>query len=197
MQFRGKKYWGKINDVDKISDMFMVESFQVDISKNSSFVIYSKSAESGVSFPVTRMEYQLDSQTYKYLAKQLNIGNGLKDLRANPGVIREMFRHRIRKDTLKKIFPYLDKRKRILEREYLAFKGTGREARAAGRTRPVDVMRHLEKYWIFDNSFVRDIVEKYDPKHVTQEVERIKKRYKDKDGIKKLNEILGYINSYS
>lgn len=162
------------------------------LSKSVTFKVYSKSKEKGLSFPVTRLEYFFEMSAYKYLVEEkYNLDNSLKTLIGYPSLLENIFRHRARNDFAQKVFKYLEKvHKPLLEDEYLAFKAANKLAREKGRKEERDVYGYLEKYWIFDYSFLVELVNEYDSKHKGRETQRIIKKYSKYKNLEKLNFLL-------
>lgn len=175
----------------KLSEKLKSESF---FYKNSSMKIrvYDKTAEVNdpkiLSTQITRVEYMFERQTYAYFLKKLGHTNTLDELIKNIQLIDYMFFSYIKKDFLKKSVAYInDNIKRVLEVQYLAFKSSNRLARDTNRKQKRNVYRHLEDYWIFDNSFVVEVVKKHDKKSFYREKKRVKTILKKHNNLEKFN----------
>lgn len=162
------------------------------LSKSVTFKVYSKSKEKGLAFPVTRLEYFFEMSAYKYLVEEkYQLDNSLTTLISYPNLLENIFRHRARNDFAQKVFKYLEKtHKPLLEERYLAFKNSNKLAREKGRKEERDVYGYLEKFWIFDYSFLIEIVNEHDPKHKGRETQRIIKKYSQYKNLGKLNFLL-------
>lgn len=156
---------------------------------------YDKTAEIDnkdvLSEPVTRVEYTFDSRSYGYFTKKIGYDNSFFTLLNNIEIIDWIFINYIKKDFIKKSFDFLENRiKKTLESEYIAFKETGKLARLNNKKVPRNVYKYLEEFWIFDYSFVIEIVKKYDKKNKTRETERVKKLLTKHNNLRKFNYIV-------
>lgn len=195
-----KQYWEKAQGTYKLTDEERIESFKKDesvfipLTKNTTFKIYSKDRESKLSNSLTRIEYNFEFYPYKYQCIKNGITNSLKDLLRSEGFIENIFRERIKKDFILRMMKYLEKRiKPTLESKYKIFKQNNALARQTGRKEARDVYRYLEQYWIFDYTFLIELVEKYNSKNKGREIKRIKEKYSKHDNLQKLNYILEMI----
>ena len=112
----------------------------------------------------------------------------------NNDLIELIFRERLKKDFIKKAFNYIENRiKPVLEKEYLAFKKANTLARSTGRKEERNIYRYFEEFWIFDYSFLIDIIGKYDSKHKGRETKKILEKYIQHNNLKKLNYLLELI----
>lgn len=128
------------------------------------------------------------------MVEKFGIDNSLESLIKNNQLLEEIFKYRIKQDFIKKAFTYIEKNiKPILEREYLAFKKSSALARRTGRKIERNVYKYLEQFWIFDYSFLIEIIEKYDSKHKGREINRVKDKYIQHDNLKKFNHLLELI----
>lgn len=128
------------------------------------------------------------------MVEKFGIDNSLESLIKNNQLLEEIFKYRIKQDFIKKAFAYIEKNiKPILEREYLAFKKSSALARRTGRKTERNVYKYLEQFWIFDYSFLIEIIEKYDSKHKGREINRVKDKYIQHDNLKKFNHLLELI----
>ena len=168
------------------------ESFFARLSKKSTFKVYSKDREKKLATKITRLEYYFEDNSYKYLAEKFGADNTINTLSDN--LIQEIFRYKATKDFIKKSFTYLEEElKPLLEREYLAFKQANKLARISGKKEERNVYKYLEQFWIFDNSFLIELIEKYDAVHKSREINRIITKYNQYDNLKKLNYMLELI----
>ena len=193
-QLKKSKLISEISDSEKISEFRIDESYFSRLSRSVTFKIYSKDREKGLNFKVTRLEYYLESLAYKYAMSKYNLDSSLKDLIANPKVIEDIFRERVKKDFIIKSLKYIENNvKPVLEREYLAFKKANVLAKMTGRKEERNVYKYLEKFWIFDYSFLIELIGKYDSKHKGREIKRICAKYDHCNNLKKLNYLLELI----
>ncbi|WP_294727683.1 phage/plasmid replication protein [uncultured Fusobacterium sp.] len=190
-QLKKSKLISEISDSEKISEFRIDESYFSRLSRSVTFKIYSKDREKGLNFKVTRLEYYLESLAYKYAMSKYNLDSSLKDLIANPKVIEDIFRERVKKDFIIKSLKYIDNNvKPVLEREYIAFKKANALAKMTGRKEERNVYKYLEKFWIFDYSFLIELIEKHNIKNKGREIKRVLKKYIQHDNLKKLNYLL-------
>lgn len=93
-------------------------------------------------------------------------------------MLKILFLERVKKDFLLNSIRYIENEiKPILEREYLSFKSINRLARRTGRREKRNVYRYLEKFWIFDYSFLIELIDKYDIKNRGRETKKIMKGF--------------------
>lgn len=195
-----KQYWEKAQGIYKLTDEERVELFKRDesmfipLTKNTAFKIYSKNRESNLSYPLTRIEYNLEVDPYKYQCIKNGITNSLEDLLKSNGFIESIFREKIKKDFILKMMKYLEKKiKPTLESKYKIFKQNNVLARQTGRKEARDVYRYLEQYWVFDYTFLIELVGKYNSKNKGREIKRIREKYSKHNNLQKLNFILEMI----
>ena len=183
-----------LTNSDKISDFKYDESLFIPLSKNTTFKIYSKDRESNLPYPLTRLEYSLETSSYKYQCEKYEVDNSLNYLLSSKDFIETLFKERLKKDFIFKMFDYLEKEvKPILESKYKIFKQNNALARKTGRKEARDVYRYLEQYWIFDYTFLIELVQKYNSKNKGREIKRIMEKYSKHNNLQKLNFILGII----
>lgn len=177
-----------------IKELSIAESFFTRLSKSVRFKAYSKDREKELAFKISRLEYFFETSAYKYMVEKFGIDNSLESLIKNNQLLEEIFKYRIKQDFIKKAFAYIEKNiKPTLEREYLAFKKSSALARRTGRKTERNVYKYLEQFWIFDYSFLIEIIEKYDSKHKGREINRVKDKYIQHDNLKKFNYLLELI----
>ena len=141
------------------------ESFFSRLSKKSTFKVYSKDREKKLATKITRLEYYFEDNSYKYLAEKFGADNTINTLSDN--LIQEIFRYKATKDFIKKSFTYLEEER--------------------------NVYKYLEQFWIFDNSFLIELIEKYNSKNKSREIKKVFLRYNQYDNLKKLNYVLELI----
>ena len=196
-QFYNTKTINALKLGEKISESEIRESFFSRKNKNITFKVYSKTREKQLNTDITRMEYFLETAAYKYFFEKYGKDNSLKTLLESPNMLRILFLERAKKDFLLKSIRYIENEiKPVLEREYLKFKHSNKLARRTGRKEERNVYRYLEKFWIFDYSFLIELIEKYDKKHIIRETQRILKNYFQYDNLKKLNYLEEFIFSH-
>lgn len=194
-QFKDPKYWGSFSNTLKKADFRAEESYQTQINKTSSFKIYDKSKESKIQGKkISRLEYKFGNDSYRYLTKLFYLSNSLQDLYQNENILEEIFIYRAKKDFLTKVFGYLENKiKPNLEKEYLRFKEANKMAIKYNKKTKRDVYRHLDDYWIFDYQFLNELIDKHDYYHKKREKDRIYKKFKHYDNLKKLEKIMNFI----
>ena len=183
-----------ITNAERINEFKYDESLFIPLSKNTTFKIYSKDRESNLPYYLTRLEYCLETSSYKYQCEKYGVDNSLNYLLSSKDFIETLFRERLKKDFIFKMFDYLEKEvKPILESKYKIFKQNNVLARQTGRKETRDVYRYLEQYWIFDYTFLIELVERYNSKNKGREIKRIREKYSKHNNLQKLNIILEII----
>nr|DAR47974.1 MAG TPA: hypothetical protein [Caudoviricetes sp.] len=183
-----------ITNAERINEFKYDESLFIPLSKNTTFKIYSKDRESNLPYHLTRLEYCLETSSYKYQCEKYGVDNSLNYLLSSKDFIETLFRERLKKDFIFKMFDYLEKEvKPILESKYKIFKQNNALARQTGRKEARDVYRYLEQYWIFDYTFLIELVERYNSKNKGREIKRIREKYSKHNNLQKLNFILEII----
>lgn len=193
-QFNDPKFIGRFIKSEKISDTRSDESYFTKLNKTSTFIIYSKDTEANYHEKVTRLEYRLGNDTYRYLANIHGYSNSLEDLLNNKIIPQDFFQYRAKSDFMRKVFSYLDGTlKPLLEREYLNFKEINAFARKHNKKENRDVYKHLTQFNIFDYSYLIELVEKHNVKNKSREIQRILRKYKAYDNLKKMEYIMNFI----
>ena len=193
-QMKNPKATSAIVDTERISEAKIEENYFSRLNKNITFKVYSKTREKNLDVDITRMEYFIETSAYEYSLKKYGKDNYLKTLLDSPGILRDIFFNRIKKDFLLKSISFIENSiKPVLEREYLAFKSANRLARKTGRKEERNVYRYLEKFWIFDYSFLIDLIKEYDPYHKSRETKIIIKKWSHYNNLKKLNYLEDFI----
>lgn len=183
-----------LTESEKISNFKYDESLFVPLSKSTTFKIYSKDRESDLTYRLTRLEYCLETSSYKYQCEKYGVDNSLNYLLSSKDFIEILFKERLKKDFVYKMLDYLEREvKPILENKYKIFKQNNALARKTGRKEARDVYRYLEQYWIFDYTFLIELVQKYNSKNKGREIKRIMDKYSKHNNLEKLNYILGII----
>lgn len=183
-----------ITNAERINEFKYDESLFIPLSKNTTFKIYSKDRESNLPYHLTRLEYCLETSSYKYQCEKYRVDNSLNYLLSSKDFIETLFKERLKKDFIFKMFDYLEKEvKPILESKYKIFKQNNALARQTGRKEVRDVYRYLEQYWIFDYTFLIELVERYNSKNKGREIKRIREKYSKHNNLQKLNFILEII----
>ena len=193
-QMKNPKATSAIVDTERISKSKIEENYFSRLNKNITFKVYSKTREKNLDVDITRMEYFIETSAYEYSLKKYGKDNYLKTLLDSPEILRDIFLNRIKKDFLLKSISFIENSiKPVLEREYLAFKSANRLARKTGRKEERNVYRYLEKFWIFDYSFLIDLIKEYDPYHKSRETKIIIKKWSHYNNLKKLNYLEDFI----
>lgn len=193
-QLRNSKAINAIVNTEKFSETKIEESYFSRLNKNITFKVYSKTREKNLDVDITRMEYFIETSAYEYSLKKYGKDNYLRTLLDNPGILKDIFLNRVKKDFLIKSISFIENNiKPVLEREYLAFKNANRLARKIGRKEERNVYRYLEKFWIFDYSFLIDLIKEYDPYHKSRETKTIIKKWSHYNNLKKLNYLEDFI----
>ncbi|WP_319370590.1 hypothetical protein [uncultured Ilyobacter sp.] len=137
------------------------------------------SDETVLSFDLLRIEWWLSSSSYKYYASKFDRDNILSSLLEDCDVLDLIFMDLCINKLFKGAYKYLEEEIiPELERAYLDFKKTNREAANKGKNPKRNVYKYLEEnYWIFDYSYLIEIVSKHDKKNRKREMERIKTNY--------------------
>lgn len=167
--------------------------------KTSRVQIYDKTKEINnpdiLSEKITRLEWWFHSSVYQYYIKKYNLDNRLSTMLEKFEVVEELFLEKTKKELLKKGFEFLNKElKPNLEMQYLRFKKVNRFAKEKGSKQRRDVYKYLEKeFWIFDYLYLIEIIEKHDKPHFTREKLRILKKYKQHNGIEKLEHFHSFL----
>lgn len=180
-----------IRKAKKLEDKLRVESFYKD--KGSHKVrAYDKTQEINNSYLLTRkigrLEYFFRGSTYSYFMKKIGIDNSLEALINNIQHIDFMFVDFTKKNFLKNVAKYIQSEiKDVSELEYLMFKQKNRLAKQTKRKQERNVYKYIDKFWVFDRSFVIDIIKKHDKKHKTREINKINKILSHRDNLKKFN----------
>lgn len=193
-QFRDSKFVGRFIRKEEEKESRADETYFAKINRTSEFLIYDKAKEAGVDQIVTRMEYRIGADSYRYNANLYGLTNSLEDLYHHPEIPELIFVDRAKRDFLQKSFQFLEANiKPVLEREYLNFKKNNHFARINGRKTRRNVYKHLTAYNIFDYSFLIELVKKHDNKNYKREKERIMRKYAHYNNIDKLNHITNFI----
>ena len=152
--------------------------------KTSRVQIYDKTKEINnldiLSEKITRLEWWFHSSVYQYYIKKYNLDNKLSTMLEKFEVVEELFLEKTKKELLKKGFKFLNNElKPNLEMQYLRFKKVNRFAKEKGVARFERVSSEL--------------VEKHDKPHFTREKLRILKKYKQHNGIEKLEHFHSFL----
>lgn len=193
--FKSYPYKAKAIEVmtnsDKFEEFMQLESFFLPLSNSVTFKLYSKDREKILSFPCSRLEYYLKSSAYKYDVEKYGYTDTLSSLIENPNILRMIFIERFKKDFGRKAFNYIENNiKTSLYRGYIAFKEANKLAREKGRKEERDVYKYLNQFWIFDYSFLIELIEKCEKKNKKREKERVIKKFSSKINLSRLNTVL-------
>jgi hypothetical protein len=197
----------RIPNLRKIGNFNLNESYQklfVDSTlyggwENHKVIAYDKRKEVNkewlLDFDLLRIEWWLSSSSYKYYAGKFGRDNTLELLMEDSEILDEIFKELCLKKLFKDGCKYLEEELvPNLERGYIAFRERNKLAVKKGRAIERNVFKHLdENYWIFDYSYLIDLISKHDKRHRGREIERIRKRYihlNNKDKLSYLMDII-------
>lgn len=162
-------------------------------------IVYDKTAETNdpevLIEQVTRLEWRFTSAIYNYYTKINGIDTKLESLLNNFEVIDIIFKNHCNKKLRNNAVQHINNViKPSLERGYDSFKKSAKLARETNRRVERNVYKYLEdNYWIFDYSFLIELINKKDSKNKTREIERIKKKYICHNNLEKLDYLANYI----
>ena len=186
------------NGGQKHSSMFLDGTFQANW-KTYKCIAYDKKREVEnkelIKTNLTRIEWQMKSYIYCYYLEQLGLDSTLDCLIKNIEIIDYIFREHTKKKLVKNAYSYIDNSlKPNLERGYLRFKESSALGRKIGVKIERNVYNYLEKnYWIFDYTYLINIIEKYNTKNKKREKERVKNKYFHHNNLDKFNYLMEYI----
>ncbi len=161
-------------------------------------IVYDKTAEindsSLLNIPITRLEWRFTGAIYNYYTRVNSIDTKLESLLDNFHILESIFKnHCAKKLKVNAENNIKNHIKPNLEIQYLAFKRAAKLARENNRTSSRNVYRHLEDYWIFDYTFLEELIHKHDKAHWKREIERVRSKYICHDNLEKLNYLANYI----
>lgn len=177
--------------------MFQDETLLGNYS-SSLVTAYDKTEESkklDVELDITRLEWRFLNKTFSYFAKSKELNNSLNTILTNFSLIDEIFIHNTRTRLIEKGIHHLERNLKVnLEREFIAFKKANKLGKELGKKEKRGVYRYLEeKCWIFDYSFLIELVDKYDKPHKTRETKTITKSFSNHNNLEKLNYLMEFI----
>ena len=175
----------------KIGNLVLGESYKdlfVDSTlyggwENHKVIAYDKRREVGneeiLNTDLIRIEWWLASGSYKYYANKFGRDNTLAVLLEDSEILDEIFMELCLKKLFKDGYKYLEEELvPNLERGYLSFKESTKLARRKGKPQTRNVLKYLDdNYWIFDYSYLIDLVSIHDKKNKVREIKRIKDNY--------------------
>ena len=178
-------------NVRKIGNLNLNESYKrlfIDSTlyggwENHRVIAYDKRKEVNkewlIDFDLLRIEWWLSNSSYKYYSSKFGRDNTLEVLLEDSDLLDEIFTELCLKKLFKEGYKYLeDELIPNLERGYQAYKERNRLARVKEKPQQRDVLKHLdENYWIFDYSYLIDLINKHDKRHRGREIDRVKKKY--------------------
>lgn len=175
----------------KLEDKLKVESFYKDQGSHK-VRAYDKTQEVNKPYvftrKVSRVEFTFRGTTYAYFMKKLGIDNSLEELIKNMQHIDLMFLEFIQKNFFKNVAKFIQNEiKDVSELEYLMFKQKNKLAKATKRKQERNVYKYLDKFWVFDKSFIIEIIARHDKKHKSRETKRINKLLAHRDNLQKFN----------
>lgn len=144
---------------------------------------YDKKREVGdeklLNSDLLRIEWWLTSSSYKYYANKFGRDNTLEALLEDSEILDEIFVELCLRKLFEEAYRHLESEIiPNLERGYLRFKGRNKLAREKGKSQERNVLKYLEEnYWIFDYSYLIDLVGKHDKKNKVREIKRIRDNY--------------------
>lgn len=161
-------------------------------------IAYDKTAQinnkSLLNTPITRLEWRFTGAIYNYYARLNNIDTKLESLLNNFQILEQIFKnHCDKKLRVNAENNIKNKIKPELERQYLAFKKAAKLAQERNKTVPRNVYKYLEGFWIFDYTFLEELIMKHDKSHWKREIERVRKNYICHNNLEKLSYLANYI----
>ncbi len=161
-------------------------------------IVYDKTAQindkSILNTPITRLEWRFTGAIYNYYARLNNIDTKLESLLNNWHILEQIFKnHCDKKLRVNAENNIKNKIKPELEIQYLAFKRAAKFAHENNRIAPRNVYKYLEEFWIFDYTFLEELIKKHDKAHWKREIERVRSKYICHDNLEKLNYLANYI----
>ena len=159
---------------------------------------YDKTEESkklNIDLEITRLEWRFLRKTFYYFAKGNELDNSLNTLLSNFDLIDRIFLHSTKVKLIEKGVKYLEEvLKPNLEKDFISFKKANRLGKELGKKEKRGVYKYLEdECWIFDYSFLIELVDKYDKSHKTREAKTILKKFSKHNNLDKLNYLLDFI----
>lgn len=182
-----------ITDSEKLNEMTKQESFFNRSRKTWSVRAYDKRKElrdkykKSIDRNVTRIEYNFKISAIRRHFKRIGIGTSLRDLIENIEIIDNIFKYSVREHFLVNASKIIDNIKKVLNREYINFKNANRLAKATKRKQEYNVYKYLDSWWVFDKSFVIEIVSIMDKKNKIREIKKINRYIRHRDNLKKFN----------
>lgn len=177
-------------------DLFEDESIYGNF-RNILVTAYNKEKESDLELttPVTRLEWRFIKKTFHYFAKTKKLDNKLQTILDNFFIVDEIFLHHTKEKLFKKSVYHIENViKKNLERDYLAFKKNNKLIKNLGKKEIRGVYSYLEETsWIFDYSFLIEIVSKHDKAHKGREIKTIETKFSKHNNLKFLNYLLEFI----
>lgn len=151
--------------------------------------------ESILNFDLLRVEWRLASSSYKYYVQKFSTDSTLQSLINNDSILDNIFRELCLKKLLEGAYKELeDNIYPQLEQTYINFKKASKEQIVRGKKPKRNVFKYLQdNCWIFDYSYLIEIVSNHDKKHKGREINRIKKNYFHLTNIDKLNYLVEFI----
>lgn len=179
-------------------ERIQTESLFGIIKKNTILRIYNKSLESGLDYPLSRIEFLIKKGALNYYLEKNKKENNLNVLFENPDIINNIFIEKIT-DIFKKARKDIQERiKGYLTREYLAFKSSGKLAREHNRTEKRGVYNYLvDNFIVFDYNILIEIVKEFNKKNASREIKIIKEKYSYLNNIEKLNYLIEFIYKFN
>lgn len=190
----GAKKIGRLTPNKSYKHMFEDETIYG--SYNYSLVkVYDKTEESKLDIDITRLEWRFLKRTYANIMKAQEVDNSLNQLLLDFTVIDKLFVEKTKSKLFIKGMNYLEKvLKKNLEIEYIRFKENNKLGVSLGKKEKRGVFKHLEETcWIFDYSFLIELVSKYDKPHKSREIKNIKSKFSNHNNLEKINYLMEII----
>lgn len=174
-------------------DMFSDKTIQCNWGTYGA-IAYCKNSETKdeIGFPVTRLEWRFKNSIYSYYCKKLELDSSLESFFKNFEIVEKIFRDYTHKKMFEKSFKKIDEElKPNLEKGFIEFKKNNKLGKNLGKKQKRDVFKYLEdKYWIFDSSFLKTLVEEHDKIHKTREFDRIDRKFSHHNNLEKLDYLM-------
>ena len=160
---------------------------------------YDKTEESkklDIEIYITRLEWRFLRKTFNDYAKSKGLDNSLNTLLTNfDSLVDGIFIENTKKKLFQEGIKYLEEfLKPNLEKDFKAFKKANKLGKELGKKEKRGVYRYLEdECWIFDYSFLIELVDKYDKPHKTRETKSILKNFSRHNNLEKLNYMMEFI----
>lgn len=181
------------NQSEKLKEITELESLFIKINNSSILRIYDKTKESEFEAPkISRVEFSIKKSTLDYYFKKIGKENNINTLLENENIIKNIFKEKINK-IFQQTLKHIENKKKLLQREYIAFKKTSVFALAHGRCQKRGVYNYLEKFDIFDYNILIEIIKECGNSNIWRETQIIKKKFSHLNNMEKLNYLIEFI----